>query len=112
MQLALILAGLAALVVVLSRQEAVRDVAASTTDAALGAAGNALAAGGALLDQLGGLVKQGWTPHAAAAPYLGLIYAAEQRYSLPGGLLARVLYQESRFREDIITGATVSPAGA
>lgn len=37
---------------------------------------------------------------------------ARARYSLPGNLLERVAYQESRFREDIITGQTVSSAGA
>lgn len=107
----LILAAIVALVV-LSRTEAARDVATSASDAAVGAARSTLAAGGKLLDQLGGVVRQGWTPPLAAAPYLDAIYAAELRYGLPGGLLARVLYQESRYRDDIISGATPSPTGA
>ncbi|HKJ08910.1 MAG TPA: lytic transglycosylase domain-containing protein, partial [Gammaproteobacteria bacterium] len=31
---------------------------------------------------------------------------------MPHNLLARLLYQESRYREDIISGRTVSSAGA
>lgn len=53
-----------------------------------------------------------WTPPAAAAPYLGAIQAAERAYGLPSMLLARLLYQESRYRPDIISGATRSSAGA
>lgn len=53
-----------------------------------------------------------WKPPAEARPYLTAIIAAETAYKLPQGLLARVLYQESRFREDIVTGETQSPAGA
>lgn len=53
-----------------------------------------------------------WTPPAAAAPYLWDIAQAEIRYGLPNNLLARLLYQESRFRQDIITGRTKSPVGA
>jgi len=53
-----------------------------------------------------------WKPPAAAAPYLSAIAAAEQKYGLPTNMLARLLYQESRFRTDIITGKTKSPAGA
>lgn len=53
-----------------------------------------------------------WTPPERAQPYLAAIYAAEERHGMPRNLLARLLYQESRYREDIITGATVSSAGA
>lgn len=53
-----------------------------------------------------------WTPPAAASPYLFDIARAEIRYGLPNNLLARLLYQESRYREDIITGRTKSPVGA
>lgn len=49
---------------------------------------------------------------AAGAPYADAIASAESRYGLPESLLARVLYQESRFRPDIISGETKSPAGA
>jgi soluble lytic murein transglycosylase-like protein len=53
-----------------------------------------------------------WKPPASAAPYLAAIAAAELKYGLPSNMLARLLYQESRFRPDIITGKTASPAGA
>lgn len=50
-----------------------------------------------------------WRP---PAKYAATIAAAEDRAGLPRDLLARQLYQESRYREDIITGRTRSPAGA
>lgn len=53
-----------------------------------------------------------WTPPASAAPYLQTITAAETKYDIPPMLLARLLYQESRFRPDIISGAVKSSAGA
>lgn len=40
------------------------------------------------------------------------IEQAERNHGLPAGLLARLLYQESRYRTDIITGVTKSSAGA
>lgn len=42
-------------------------------------------------------------------PYFG---TTEAQYGIPTNLLARIGYQESHFRDDIISGATVSPAGA
>lgn len=56
--------------------------------------------------------KAKWVPPASAAPYLDAINHAESKHSLPENLLARLLYQESRYREDIITGAVKSSAGA
>ena len=53
-----------------------------------------------------------WTPPAAAQPYMAAIRQAEALYQLPPNLLARVLYQESRFRPDIIHCETISSAGA
>ncbi|HEY8085331.1 MAG TPA: lytic transglycosylase domain-containing protein [Methylophilaceae bacterium] len=53
-----------------------------------------------------------WQPPASAAPYLALIASASSSYSLPANLLARVLYQESSFNPDIITGKKTSPVGA
>lgn len=44
--------------------------------------------------------------------YLPLLHAAEDKYGIPRDLLARQAYQESRFREDIISGAVKSAAGA
>lgn len=51
-------------------------------------------------------------PPASAAPYLEHIRAAELRHGIPESLLTRLLYQESRFRPDIIEGRTKSTAGA
>ena len=50
-----------------------------------------------------------WHP---PAKYAAAIARAESLYGLPPDMLARLLYQESRYREDIITGAARSPAGA
>lgn len=44
--------------------------------------------------------------------YAPAIAEAESKYSIPTGLLHRQLYQESRFRTDIISGQTISAAGA
>ena len=49
---------------------------------------------------------------ASAAPYAETIRAAEQTYGIPDSLLGRLLYQESRFRSDVITGQVKSSAGA
>lgn len=44
--------------------------------------------------------------------YASAIADAEARWSLPHDLEARVLYQESHYRADIISGAKRSPVGA
>ena len=44
--------------------------------------------------------------------YAGTIRAAERDYYIPDGLLARLLYQESHFRTDIINGQVRSKTGA
>lgn len=54
----------------------------------------------------------GWKNVGSASDWLAALAAAEQQYSLPTDLLARVAYQESHFREDIIRGLRASPAGA
>ncbi|GAC1677086.1 MAG: hypothetical protein NVS9B2_27900 [Steroidobacteraceae bacterium] len=46
------------------------------------------------------LTGGGWVPPPAAAPYLKAIIDAEDRRGIPRNLLARQLYQESRFRPD------------
>lgn len=46
------------------------------------------------------------------ARYLDAVIASEARHGLPAGLLDRLLYQESRYRTDIIDGTTRSPTGA
>lgn len=53
-----------------------------------------------------------WAPPVRARAYLPDIAAAERAHGLPRNLLARVLYQESRFRGDIIRGEVTSSAGA
>jgi soluble lytic murein transglycosylase-like protein len=57
-------------------------------------------------------MSAGWQLPARAAPYADAINAAEVTYSLPAGLLGRVLFQESRFRPDIISGQVRSRTGA
>lgn len=46
------------------------------------------------------------------AAYKPLLMAAEDRHGIPRWLLCRLAWQESRFRDDIITGRTASSAGA
>jgi soluble lytic murein transglycosylase-like protein len=58
------------------------------------------------------MTRQKWTPPEAAKPYLNEIMAAEYQNGMPKYLLARLLYQESRYRQDIITGEVKSSAGA
>lgn len=51
-------------------------------------------------------------PGEAPEPYKRAITAAELREGLPHNLLARLLWQESRYRPEIIDGTVPSPAGA
>lgn len=53
-----------------------------------------------------------WQIPTAGKAYAGYFDASERRHGLPQNLLARVAYQESRFRQDIITGKVKSSAGA
>lgn len=46
------------------------------------------------------------------AKFLPMLNAAEVKYGIPKDVLARQAYQESRFRDDIISGAVKSSAGA
>lgn len=46
------------------------------------------------------------------APYKAALGAAEIKYGIPENMLARLAWQESRFRADIISGKTKSAAGA
>lgn len=66
----------------------------------------ALTAGGAVI-----VSTRKW-PGEAPPKYKAHIAAAELREGLPHDLLARLLWQESRYREDIINGTTASPKGA
>lgn len=53
-----------------------------------------------------------WKIPAEGLKYAPYFADAEKRHGLPHNLLARVAFQESSFREDVITGDTVSSAGA
>lgn len=44
--------------------------------------------------------------------YAGAIESAENAYSIPTGVLERLLFQESHYREDIINGIVKSRVGA
>jgi soluble lytic murein transglycosylase-like protein len=74
--------------------------------------GAVFTAGRAVLESFGVTARRVFALPAAAAPYAEPIARAEDRYGLPSSLLARVLHQESRFRPDVISGATRSRAGA
>jgi soluble lytic murein transglycosylase-like protein len=54
----------------------------------------------------------GWKSTGQAAQWLPDLNAAELQFGIPQDLLARIAYQESRFRPDIISGVTASSAGA
>jgi soluble lytic murein transglycosylase-like protein len=56
-------------------------------------------------DWLADLAKRGQS-------YIPMFKAAESKYGIPTMMLARLAWQESRYRLDIITGKTVSRAGA
>lgn len=67
------------------------------------------------INQATGLNLLDWQKVAARPEnhiYVRLLAAAENKHGIPSGMLTRLAYQESRFRHDIITGATVSSAGA
>ncbi len=54
----------------------------------------------------------GWSLPARAEPYRSTVAAAETVNGLPHNLLARLLYEESRYRADVIDGSVPSSAGA
>ena len=53
-----------------------------------------------------------WKSAGSGPQWVPVLNAAEQQFGIPTDLLARVAYQESRFREDIIRGTKASGAGA
>lgn len=73
-----------------------------------------LLAGVALLSATAVTVKKlaDWKAKPNAQKYLPRLAAAERKYALPTDLLARIAYQESRWRDDIVSGKTRSGAGA
>jgi soluble lytic murein transglycosylase-like protein len=54
----------------------------------------------------------GWQAVQQGPLWVPVINSIEAQYGIPPNLLARIAYQESRFRPDVITGSTVSSAGA
>jgi soluble lytic murein transglycosylase-like protein len=46
----------------------------------------------------------GWKDTPNASIYLPALAAAEIKWSIPTDLLARIAYQESRFRDDVVHG--------
>lgn len=57
------------------------------------------------------LVGASW-PYPRGSEYQSTFDQASDANGIPPGLLARQGFQESRFRSDVISGATVSSAGA
>jgi soluble lytic murein transglycosylase-like protein len=53
-----------------------------------------------------------WQNVGEGPTYMPYLNTTEAQYGIPTNLLARIAYQESHFRADIISGATKSPAGA
>lgn len=53
-----------------------------------------------------------WTNDQVPDKYRAAVLAAESRYGLPDGMLGRLLWQESRYRPEIIDGRVRSSAGA
>lgn len=54
----------------------------------------------------------GWQAVQQGPVWVPVINQTEYSYGIPENLLARIAYQESRFRPDVIDGSTVSSAGA
>jgi peptidoglycan DL-endopeptidase CwlO len=54
----------------------------------------------------------GWQNTGEGPTWLPVLNATEQSLGIPTNLLARVAYEESHFRNDIIRGTKASPAGA
>lgn len=53
-----------------------------------------------------------WSIDKVPPQYRAVIAAAEADNGIPAGMLARLLYQESRYRPEIIDGRKRSPTGA
>lgn len=63
----------------------------------------------AVSEFVGGLM---WSESKIPPAYLSAIREAEEANGLPRNMLARLLWQESRYRPEIIDGRVKSPAGA
>lgn len=68
---------------------------------------------GALILGAGGVASVAyWKRSANAARFIPALHTAEDANDIPRDLLARVAYQESHFRDDIISGKLKSSEGA
>jgi soluble lytic murein transglycosylase-like protein len=65
-----------------------------------------------LLGGGGVLAVAAWRQSQNAGKWIPVLNSAESAHGIPPNLLARMAYEESHWRDDIISGATVSPAGA
>lgn len=54
----------------------------------------------------------GWKNVQQGPVWVPILNGVEQQYGIPTDLLARIAYQESSFRPDVIAGTTVSSVGA
>jgi soluble lytic murein transglycosylase-like protein len=72
---------------------------------------DAVAAPQSVIPRVDEMAKR-WELPAAGARYADLIDQAAAQHGVPPDLLGRLLYQESRFRPEIIDGRVRSPAGA
>lgn len=63
-------------------------------------------------DYLVSIAESDFATHPNYLRWRADISAAEARHGIPAGLLARLLYQESRYRSDVIDGRTRSRVGA
>lgn len=111
-----LLAGAAALLYVSRSAGAISGASSADVGAApldlVGELGALSAGAQSLIDGVGATMQKLFTLPAAAAPYLDAINAASAQYGLPDGLLGSLLYEESRYRPDIISGQITSGAGA
>lgn len=98
-----VLAGIAAWIY--SKQS---DTPATAADSAVSFTNNPLASiGEAIVSS-----TVGWKNAGDGPQWMDALNAAESQHGIPLDLLARLAYQESHFRHDIITGVKDSPAGA
>jgi len=69
----------------------------------------ALSTGGVVVSNY---LTAAWMSSSNAQQWAPFLQSIEDQIGLPPGLLARIAYQESRFRDDIISGIKASSAGA
>jgi hypothetical protein len=75
---------------------------------------------GPQFDAMGNVTEAGWWSNLVdrwsiskvPAQYVAAIASAEVQFGLPANMLARLLWQECRYRPDIISGSTQSSVGA